>query len=302
VVSNLICAVSSRVTGATNSPEALFATTPAVDSLFLFTARPFDPDTQLQNNLNRWYDARVGRWLSEDPIGYWGGDKNLYRYAFHNPVGLIDPNGLVPEYTPDDVNACSHLLFDITRVAWVVMPCARKLLQHFLLGKGQPYCPEECTKSLAEVNWGDRVFEDCLENQLVSSANCDSAGRKVFNNLKFATRFRSGDLHYAFNATILSITGSCSWSCGPAVDHSIGCQCCECEARCGWENALLTDTYDFCSSLPPGIPRRSLAWCGCVLEDYARQKGLKEGFQTFKISCPLKPQYGQQYRFRTCKK
>ncbi|GAB6188034.1 RHS repeat-associated core domain-containing protein [Thermopirellula anaerolimosa] len=68
MVSNLICAVSSRVTGATNSPEALFATTPAVDSLFLFTGRPFDQDTQLQNNLNRWYDPAVGRWLSEDPV------------------------------------------------------------------------------------------------------------------------------------------------------------------------------------------------------------------------------------------
>ena len=61
------------------------------NSLFLFTARPcdsdtqlqrpFDSDAQLQNNLNRWYDFRVGRWLSEDPIGFNGGDGNLYRYV-----------------------------------------------------------------------------------------------------------------------------------------------------------------------------------------------------------------------------
>jgi RHS repeat-associated protein len=95
VVSNLICAVSSRVTGATNSPEALFATTPAVDSLFLFTARPFDPDTQLQNNLNRWYDARVGRWLSEDPIGFAGGDGNLYRYVGNRVILRADWLGLI---------------------------------------------------------------------------------------------------------------------------------------------------------------------------------------------------------------
>lgn len=95
MVSNLICAVSSRVTGATNSPEALFATTPAVDSLFLFTARPFDPDTQLQNNLNRWYDARVGRWLSEDPIGFNGGDGNLYRYVGNRTTDRSDPLGFV---------------------------------------------------------------------------------------------------------------------------------------------------------------------------------------------------------------
>lgn len=46
-------------------------------------ARPFDPDTGLQNNLNRWYDASVGRWLSEAPIGFAAGDENLYRDLLH---------------------------------------------------------------------------------------------------------------------------------------------------------------------------------------------------------------------------
>ncbi|MGB9690307.1 RHS repeat-associated core domain-containing protein [Thermogutta sp.] len=67
---------------------------PAVDSLFLFTARPFDPDTGLQNNLNRWYDARVGRWLSEDPIGFAGGDFNRYRYVQNSVLRGIDSLGL----------------------------------------------------------------------------------------------------------------------------------------------------------------------------------------------------------------
>ncbi|GAB6166478.1 hypothetical protein JCM19992_24780 [Thermostilla marina] len=67
---------------------------PAVDSLFLFTARPFDPDTGLQNNLNRWYDPSVGRWISEDPIGFNGGDGNLYRYVGNNVPCAVDPGGL----------------------------------------------------------------------------------------------------------------------------------------------------------------------------------------------------------------
>jgi len=109
VVSDLIFAVSSRVTWATNSLDACFATNPAIDSVFLFTVwpfhvhtkvqnhytvRPFDEDTQLQNNLNRWYDARVGRWLSEDPIGFTAGDGNLYRYVGNRPTGLRDADGL----------------------------------------------------------------------------------------------------------------------------------------------------------------------------------------------------------------
>jgi len=69
-------------------------TNPAVDSLFLFTARPFDTDTGLQNNLNRWYDSRVGRWLSEDPIGFAGGDGNLYRYVGNAALEASDAWGL----------------------------------------------------------------------------------------------------------------------------------------------------------------------------------------------------------------
>ena len=68
---------------------------PTIDSLFLFTGRPFDSDTRLQNNLNRWYDASVGRWLSEGPIGFNGGDGNLYRYVRNVPTDTSDPLGLV---------------------------------------------------------------------------------------------------------------------------------------------------------------------------------------------------------------
>ncbi|MCP4678147.1 MAG: RHS repeat-associated core domain-containing protein, partial [Deltaproteobacteria bacterium] len=66
----------------------------AVKSLFLYTARPFDADTDLQNNLNRWYDLSTGRWMSVDPIGFEAGDVNLYRYVKNVPSVLVDPFGL----------------------------------------------------------------------------------------------------------------------------------------------------------------------------------------------------------------
>jgi len=84
VVNHLIYDAFGRVTAESN---------PAIDSLFLFTARPFDPDTGLQNNLNRWYDPSVGRWISEDPIGFNGGDGNLYRYVGNGVLDAIDPIG-----------------------------------------------------------------------------------------------------------------------------------------------------------------------------------------------------------------
>ena len=80
-VNSSIQGVFARLTPVTN---------PAVDSLFLFTGRPFDQDSQLQNNLNRWYDTRVGRWLNEDPVGFAAGDGNLYRYVGNEPETTLD--------------------------------------------------------------------------------------------------------------------------------------------------------------------------------------------------------------------
>ena len=40
------------------------------------------------------YDAQVGRWLAKDPIGFGGGQGNLYGYVANDPVNLVDPPGL----------------------------------------------------------------------------------------------------------------------------------------------------------------------------------------------------------------
>ncbi len=88
MVNHLVYDAFGRVTAETN---------PAVDSLFLFTARPFDPDTGLQYNLHRWYGASVGRWMSEDPIGFAGGDGNLYRYVGNAALLIQDAFGLSPK-------------------------------------------------------------------------------------------------------------------------------------------------------------------------------------------------------------
>jgi hypothetical protein len=39
------------------------------------------------------YNPSVGRFLSEDPIGFSGG-LNLYQYVNNNPVTFVDPRGL----------------------------------------------------------------------------------------------------------------------------------------------------------------------------------------------------------------
>ncbi len=42
----------------------------------------------------RYYDPVTGRFISEDPLGFGGGDVNLFVYAQNNPVMFMDPLGL----------------------------------------------------------------------------------------------------------------------------------------------------------------------------------------------------------------
>src|SRR5262249_50490606 len=62
--------------------------------LFGFTGQLFDKDTGLQYNLARWYDPKVGRFISQDPSGFAAGDPNLYRYVTNSPPNFVDPTGL----------------------------------------------------------------------------------------------------------------------------------------------------------------------------------------------------------------
>ena len=61
---------------------------------FMFASREYDPESGNYFNINRFYSPAVGRFLSEDPIGFEGLDANLYRYVLNNPVNLTDPFGL----------------------------------------------------------------------------------------------------------------------------------------------------------------------------------------------------------------
>jgi hypothetical protein len=42
----------------------------------------------------RWYSPELGRFISEDPIGFAGGDVNLYGYVKNKPIKRKDPFGL----------------------------------------------------------------------------------------------------------------------------------------------------------------------------------------------------------------
>jgi RHS repeat-associated protein len=54
----------------------------------------YDRDTGLVRFGARDYDPETGRWVQKDPIGFEGGDANLYAYVSNDPINWVDPSGL----------------------------------------------------------------------------------------------------------------------------------------------------------------------------------------------------------------
>ena len=52
---------------------------------------------------NRVYSPTLGRWLTNDPLGFAAGDVNFYRYVGNGPIDENDPIGLFPGGGPGNV-------------------------------------------------------------------------------------------------------------------------------------------------------------------------------------------------------
>lgn len=60
---------------------------------YQFTSREWDPETGFYFYRARYYDSLVGKFIQKDPIGFEGGDVNLYGYVQNNPINYVDPSG-----------------------------------------------------------------------------------------------------------------------------------------------------------------------------------------------------------------
>ncbi|MEO8379706.1 MAG: RHS repeat-associated core domain-containing protein [Acidobacteriota bacterium] len=80
---------------------------------FGFAGGLYDVATGLVRFGARDYDAHTGRWASKDPIGFEGGDANIYAYVSNDPVNFIDPTGL------DQVTADPHVQEMVTDL-WII--------------------------------------------------------------------------------------------------------------------------------------------------------------------------------------
>ena len=60
---------------------------------YTYTGREYDTESGLYYYRARYYDAKIGRFISQDPIGLAGGI-NLYSYVENSPLNWTDPDGL----------------------------------------------------------------------------------------------------------------------------------------------------------------------------------------------------------------
>jgi RHS repeat-associated protein len=61
---------------------------------FTYTGEQSDAESGLVYLRARFMDPKTGQFLSRDPIGFAGGDTNLYAYVKNNPARFVDPRGL----------------------------------------------------------------------------------------------------------------------------------------------------------------------------------------------------------------
>jgi RHS repeat-associated protein len=63
-----------------------------------FAGGLYDNQTGLVRFGVRDYDPETGRWTAKDPIGFAGGDTNLYGYVLNDPINWVDSWGLQSNY------------------------------------------------------------------------------------------------------------------------------------------------------------------------------------------------------------
>ena len=78
------------------TPYGITSVSSPVGNDFRYTAREYEAEN-LNYHRARYYDPTLGRWLSEDPIGFRGG-VSLYGYVAGVPSIFSDPLGLAPSW------------------------------------------------------------------------------------------------------------------------------------------------------------------------------------------------------------
>jgi RHS repeat-associated protein len=95
---------------------------------FAYTGKLTDKSSDLQWNINRWYDSNVGIWVSEDPIGIESRDINFFGYAQNSPITLLDLLGLVCSTSAPTRYCCKNFVQVYTLGFATVSDCVNAII------------------------------------------------------------------------------------------------------------------------------------------------------------------------------
>jgi RHS repeat-associated protein len=70
---------------------------------FRFSSKEIDASTGFYHFPYRYYAPQWTRWVTRDPVGFYAGDMNVYRYAFSSPLVFVDALGLEVQCAPFNV-------------------------------------------------------------------------------------------------------------------------------------------------------------------------------------------------------
>jgi RHS repeat-associated protein len=103
-----------------------------INNRFLFTGREWISRFGFYEYRARAYHPGLGRFMSQDPIGFAAGDLNLFRYCGNDPVNMVDPSGL-------DQNTITYGMGPGVMLTWGTNNGQRNSGLYFGLGFGLSY-------------------------------------------------------------------------------------------------------------------------------------------------------------------
>ena len=130
---------------------------PAAGDRYKFTGREWEAEIELYFYRARYYDASAGRFINRDPIGFDGGDGNLYRYVENSPVNATDPTGNTP--VVDTSAKQSRIVLPLVKGFTCVGKGAAEKLPELVLTGGTGYHDGHgchCCKLCGQPCWSSR--------------------------------------------------------------------------------------------------------------------------------------------------
>jgi len=155
---------------------------------FQYTGRDSDTETNLYFYRARYYDPTVGRFISEDPLGFEAGP-NFYKYVSDDPLNYADPFGLSPADVQRILNQAQNLTDQMTRngerLDWGPWNNIRSSLQHLNPFRKKPPlkgCGEQADTVTGDLQFPKVPYDDPWKFQVENDGPFHQRGRAISSN------------------------------------------------------------------------------------------------------------------------